>query len=367
MTGRPPIPIDADHVTIVKPADRFAVQYARTRDFISEGLPAVAEHGSVEGLPLPAIKLEQPWNLAPKLIRLAVIGLVCLIAFKGIQALIAPPANTERVEQKVDVLSAQIQELTRQLVAGSATKGAPGVEKAIGEAVTAAATGAAEGDERLAKALDLLKANKVGEAAELFHAVAADKEARIKRDSREAAAAYRNLGAIAGLGNPKQAFEAYTKAVELDPYDIESLLWVAWLEKERGNLWEAEAHFQRVLALATSDDRAWAKYWAQVGLGDIRLDRGNLPDALKSYRDGLAIRDRLAKADPGNAGWQRDLSVSYAKLGVAFRKAGRNTDALSELRDGQAIMARMTRLSPDNAQWKQDLVWFNDQITQLTK
>ena len=127
------------------------------------------------------------------------------------------------------------------------------------------------------------------------------------------------------------------------------------------------SRWMRAALSAATDDRSSYKAWAYLGLGDIDVARGNLPDALKSYRDGLAIRDRLAKADPGNAGWQRDLSVSYAKLGVAFRKAGRNTDALSELRDGQAIMARMTRLSPDNAQWKQDLVWFNDQITQLTK
>jgi hypothetical protein len=87
----------------------------------------------------------------------------------------------------------------------------------------------------------------------------------------------------------------------LDPDDVESLLWVAWLEKYRGNLADAETHYRRVLALATSDDQSWAKYWAQLGLGDIRQDRGNLPDALKSYRDDLAITDRLAKA-PGNAG-----------------------------------------------------------------
>jgi hypothetical protein len=30
---------------------------------------------------------------------------------------------------------------------------------------------------------------------------------------------------------------------------------------------------------------------------------------------GLAIADRLAKSNPGNASWQRDLSVSYYKIG----------------------------------------------------
>jgi hypothetical protein len=91
-------------------------------------------------------------------------------------------------------------------------------------------------------------------------------------------------------------------------------------------------------------------------VGNVQVAQGDLPGALKSYRDSLAITERLAKSDPGNAGWQRDLSVSYAKLAGAFRKASDNTKALDALRQGQAIMARLTRLSPDNAVWKGDLV-----------
>jgi tetratricopeptide (TPR) repeat protein len=212
----------------------------------------------------------------------------------------------------------EIRALTQRLVASSEAKAAPGAERAVGEAVAAAATGAAEGDERLAKAFDLLKANKVSEAEALFRAVAADKAARIKRDSKDAAAAYRNLGAIAGLRDPKRALDAYTEAIKLDPDDIESLLGVAWLEKDRGNLSEADTHYQRGLALATADDRAWYKYWAQLGLGDILLARGSLPDALKSYRDDLAIADRLATADPGNAQWQYDLGISNERIGSAL-------------------------------------------------
>jgi hypothetical protein len=49
-------------------------------------------------------------------------------------------------------------------------------------------------------------------------------------------------------------------------------------------------------------------------IGGVLVAQGNLPDALKSFRDGLAIRDRLAQADPGNTGWQRDLIISYVKL-----------------------------------------------------
>ena len=48
-------------------------------------------------------------------------------------------------------------------------------------------------------------------------------------------------------------------------------------------------------------------------VGDVQVAQGNLPAALASYQASLAISDRLAKSDPGNAGWQRDLSVSYDK------------------------------------------------------
>jgi hypothetical protein len=50
-------------------------------------------------------------------------------------------------------------------------------------------------------------------------------------------------------------------------------------------------------------------------IGDLLVAAGNLGDAVKFYRDGLAIRERVTNAGPTNAGWQRDLSVSYDKLG----------------------------------------------------
>jgi hypothetical protein len=48
-------------------------------------------------------------------------------------------------------------------------------------------------------------------------------------------------------------------------------------------------------------------------IGDVQKAQGDLSGALKSYSDGLAIRGKLAKSDPGNAGWQRDLAVLSAK------------------------------------------------------
>jgi hypothetical protein len=102
-----------------------------------------------------------------------------------------------------------------------------------------------------------------------------------------------------------------------------------------------------------------------IEIGDVLVAQGNLPEALKSHRDGLAMMDPLAKSNPGNALWQHDLSVSYWKLAGAFRKAGDKAMALDALRQGRAIMVRLTSLSPDNAAWKRDLAWIDGQIAEL--
>jgi hypothetical protein len=102
-------------------------------------------------------------------------------------------------------------------------------------------------------------------------------------------------------------------------------------------------------------------------VGDVLVEQGNLPEALTSYQGSLAIRDRLAKADPGNAGWQRDVAVSHAKLASFYRRQGETSLAKDALVKGRQIMERMTMVSPDNAQWKKDLAWFEGQIAALEK
>src|SRR5437667_2279821 len=72
--------------------------------------------------------------------------------------------------------------------------------------------------------------------------------------------------------------------------------------------------------------------------GDILRDEGKLGPALKSYRDSLAIFEKLAKQDPSNAGWQRDLSVSYNKVGDVQSAQGDLACAVKTYRDSLAIL-----------------------------
>ena len=75
----------------------------------------------------------------------------------------------------------------------------------------------------------------------------------------------------------------------------------------------------------------------------------------------------LARSDPGNAVWQRELAISYAHLADVYRQPKDREKALAALRQGKAIMDRLVKLSPDNAGWQRDLAWFDRQIAALTE
>ena len=96
-------------------------------------------------------------------------------------------------------------------------------------------------------------------------------------------------------------------------------------------------------------------------VGDVLVAQGNLPEALKAYRDSLAISGAPGEADPGNAGWQRDLSVSYNKIGDVLVAQGNLPEALKSYRDGLAIADRLAKADPGNAGWQRDLSVSYDQ------
>jgi hypothetical protein len=144
-------------------------------------------------------------------IRTAVVAVVALLGMlvgylawdrhvRNVESAAIAQKNEEMaaLAKKNESTNEKLLALAQQLVAASQTQAAPGREQAVGTAVENIAKGAAAGDARLQQALDLLKAGKVEDASRLLQTFADDKTARIKQDSKEAAIAWRNLGAIAG-------------------------------------------------------------------------------------------------------------------------------------------------------------------------
>lgn len=89
--------------------------------------------------------------------------------------------------------------------------------------------------------------------------------------------------------------------------------------------------------------------------GDLMVAQGNLLEAQRLFTDSLRILQRLADSDPGNAGWQRDLSVSLNKLGD-LAVAQRNLPEAQRLfADALRIRQRLADSDPGNAGWQRDL------------
>jgi hypothetical protein len=88
-------------------------------------------------------------------------------------------------------------------------------------------------------------------------------------------------------------------------------------------------------------------------------------NAPAAYQADLAIAERLAKVDPGHAGWQRDVAISNARVAVTLAKQNARGDALREFGRGRTIIARLKARSPDNATLAKDLARFEGEIAKL--
>ena len=274
----------------------------------------------------------------------------------------------KEINSKLDELKEQNSDLialVEKLVAASPEQTAPGLKEAVTGAVGYADRGAQAGDARLKQALDLLKQNKVAEADALFGQVAAAAEQAGRRNFKEAASAYRHQGAIALLHEPWKAREAYAKAVQVDPNNVDGLAWDGWLQLQAKNLDGAEKSYRALLRVDGEGADEHLIFWARSGLGDILVARGKLPDALKAFDEARAAMERLLSLDAGNAEWRRDLSVSYNKIGDVLAKQRKLAKALKSYRAGLAIAEGLAASDAGNVEWQRDLSVSHEKIGEV--
>ncbi len=319
-------------------------------------------------------------------------------------------ASQQELSQKqVAKLQGLVKTLLSASVDGSGA-GEPETAEDLEKALKFAQRRANAGDRRMARALVQLSWGRVVEAQKLFQEVADDKAARIekarnyiKRQETDTAAAFRNLGAIARLADPRRARQAYARALEFDPDHPDTLYWHGTLHLRAGDLGTAELSLTRLMVVSKASKNRHGLYRAHLRLGEIVKDRGNLDaalahqqdaiaiargrlvevpknlerqhdlsvshekvgdvqmaqgnlaDALRSYRKSLVIAERLIEADPDNTGWQRGLSVSHERVGDIQMTQGDIESALKSHRDSLAIRERLAAVDPKNAGWQRGL------------
>ena len=99
---------------------------------------------------------------------------------------------------------------------------------------------------------------------------------------------------------------------------------------------------------------SWAQHTkalALADLADVRLAQGAVDDALAAYDEGLQIARELAKRDPNNLGYQRDVAVSLERLGAIARRRGQNEVARKHWEQEVQVAKQAQSRDPTNAGW----------------
>jgi tetratricopeptide (TPR) repeat protein len=280
-------------------------------------------------------------------IRAMVASLIAMLAVGG--AIFAYKSHSQR--QTLSEIEALVSKYSIVSPAEGAT--ATSTEQ-LTDAITAIVSGAAR-DRRYASALQSLKDGNVEQAESLLRMLAEETASRVDAESKRAADAYRRLGAIAGLGDPKRAREAYAKALQFDPSDTDALYWHGWLSLLAGNLSVAKKELNRLLDISQSKDDSRGVFRAHLRLGELVRDRGDLDAALKHQTSAYRIATLRTAAEPDDAERQRDLSISCEKLGDIFFAKGDIDEALVYYRKGLEISRRLAENDKDNLRWRRDL------------
>lgn len=268
-------------------------------------------------------------------------------------------ATIARQEQEKSEALAIAQQLLGTSPAAAAV---PGQEQSLIGALTAIQESAAKGDADYAKAFELLKAGRGAEAVPLLLAAAEAKKQRADKENTGAAKAYREAAAVASVTEPWKARGLYAEAARLDPTNLDGLLQNAYFQQDSGQFDAAEASYRKVFEMAKSGTNDTALYWAHFGLGDIQKERGDLAKAKETYLSAASIIDRLIQADPDSVTLQRDLSISYNKVGDVLVIQANFPAALKTFQDSLAVIGGLAKAQPDDKGWQRDLAFCYDRI-----
>ena len=254
---------------------------------------------------------------------------------------------TDQLDQKDSQISALMKLLDGKVLNASAL-----TRQGVDTAVRSIVDGAAAGDPGLQQALHLLEADKIADASEVLRV---DAEMKSKSSDKKAALdAYRNLAFITELVNPNEAANYYLKALNFDPSDAQSLLYLAEYQIIRGDLDAAKDNLQKLISDKSVKDDA-LRQSALLSLGNILAMRGDDDGAEALFLKAQSIASEQLAADPGSSAWQHTLLLSAGQIGDFQMWKGNLTKALICYLNRINLAKRLLASSPSSDEYKSDL------------
>jgi len=117
---------------------------------------------------------------------------------------------------------------------------------------------------------------------------------------------------------------------------------------------QVDAYYERMSGVGESDEILRRKAVSYNNRGDLFLER-DLDLAGASYQIALAIHKQLAARDPANIERQRDLSISYERIGDVQDAQENRQAALSAYEDSLKLRQELAARDPANLEWQHDL------------
>jgi serine/threonine-protein kinase len=90
-------------------------------------------------------------------------------------------------------------------------------------------------------------------------------------------------------------------------------------------------------------------------LGVAQMDAGKTEDGIHSYEEAHKIRERLARENPRVTELQCDLATSFADIGLARTMKNEPSEALESYHTAQEILKQLLRDNPDVPQFQSEL------------
>ena len=265
-------------------------------------------------------------------------------------------ASLKAKDQLLGEKEAEIQQLRRQGVQSVvAAAERPSPSSAAKDALLALQTGDIDGAQSVLRSLE-------------------EQAARLASPHRrEAAQLAREQGALWLGRDVEKAYDAFERANRHKPDDLPTLGLLIQISMTSRPLAITWAWANHALALSeklgagdpSNSGRQRDLSVSYSRIGNLQNAEGKRAEALKSYLDGLEIHKRLAAVDPANTEWQRDLSISYERIGDLQNAEGKRAEALKSYQDGLEIRKRLAALDKANTQWQRDLSISYDRIGEL--
>ena len=99
----------------------------------------------------------------------------------------------------------------------------------------------------------------------------------------------------------------------------------------------------------------WALGSALISLSDRAFETGRSSEALSAAQEARELLEALVQSEPQRADYQRDLSVSYERLGDLMRALGEGEAARQYFEKSLEIAERLVRAEPQRADYQRDL------------